>query len=936
MFVRQRTIARFSSKIQSRNGKALVALSAATACVALTQRSWADTYGSNGQLNLSQASSWIDETTPANTGVDVPSSNDIAQFDSDAALSATTTFTLGAQTSWLGLSVINPGAAVVIGGGSDTGNTLTIGADGINMSAAAQNLTLSDPLNLNTTQSLQTNTGFTFTNSTTTSLNGNLTVTGSGNATFTGAINAGSNNITMNGTGTLTLTAANAITGNTTLNSGTIYLATASGNATTNSSAGTGTIFLNGGTVHFTGSTSGANGYYNPIVVGSATTTTIAGGVQLAGNITGTGTLDIAVGSGSTVSLMATAGMLSSYDGYIEMGTSAGALRFNGVTGGSGFGLDMGTATATLNTRTAGTFTIGSLAGGASTIVEGSTSSNSGDNYTIGGLGATTTFAGTLENGTDGSSATTAITLTGGSLTLTGTDTYSGGTTISGGTLQIGNNTTSGSFGSGAVSDGSALVISRSDAAVSFSNAISGTGSLTNNGSGTVTLTGNNSFGGGTTISAGVLQADNATSALGTGAVLVGSSATLGGIGNITAAVSIASGASLSPGDAGVNHGGGAGVGTLTMSSLTLQPGSILNYEFGPGANDLTDVTGSNGLTVNGGGINLYQANSTSPFDTDGTYDIFQLSSAYSGSVTNLLSVLNAQGGVSYTWGSSGDFITLTINGGAASTAWNMAGGSSWAMARNWTAGVPNSVGASATLGSAITGPSTITLDGSQTVGTLVFNNNSGGSGTSYTVAAGANSGNLTFDNGGSTATAYISDISGNHAISAPVTLNSQLSVAISSATNTLTISGAIGGVGGINESGNGIVVLSGNNTYGGTTTITSGTLQVGAGGTTGSLGTNTSSISDSAVLAFNMSGTTTLSNVVTGSGALTQEGTGTLILATDNTYTGATNINSGTVQIATGETTALNNGNVAFGGTGGVLDINGNNISIATISGTV
>ena len=63
-----------------------------------------------------------------------PGVNDIAQFDSGTGLIAATTFTLGLNTSWSGVSVVAPGAAIVIGGGADNVNTLTLGAMGVNMS----------------------------------------------------------------------------------------------------------------------------------------------------------------------------------------------------------------------------------------------------------------------------------------------------------------------------------------------------------------------------------------------------------------------------------------------------------------------------------------------------------------------------------------------------------------------------------------------------------------------------------------------------------------------------------------------------------------------------------------------------------------------------------------------------------------------------------
>ena len=94
-----------------------------------------------------------------------------------------------------------------------------------------------------------------------------------------------------------------------------------------------------------------------------------------------------------------------------------------------------------------------------------------------------------------------------GTLILTGTNTYTGGTTIAQGTLQIGNGGTTGSIVAN-VTDKASLVFDRSDG-VTFSGTVSGTGSLTQGGGGTLTLTGLDIYTGGTTINAGTLQLGN-------------------------------------------------------------------------------------------------------------------------------------------------------------------------------------------------------------------------------------------------------------------------------------------------------------------------------------------------------------------------------------------------------------------------------------------
>ena len=292
---------------------------------------------------------------------------------------------------------------------------------------------------------------------------------------------------------------------------------------------------------------------------------------------------------------------------------------------------------------------------------------------------------------------------------------------------------------------------------------------------------------------------------------------------------------------------------------------------------------------------------------------------------------------MTYQWGTSGDDITLTISGGASATQWNNTGGGSWATAGNWTSGAPNSVGASGTFGSILASPSTVTLDGNQTAGSVVFDNSVGGSNPSYTIAQGAGgggTGTLIIDNGGASAVGSITVTNGSQAITAPITLNSNLSLGVANPGDTLTLSGPIGGAGAISDASSGVVILAGNNTYSGGTTIVSGLLQVGNGGPGGSLGTSTAPIANAGTLAFDISSSLNVVNSITGSGSVTMSGTGIVTLSGTNTYGGNTTINSGTLQVGTGDPTALNSGKLIFGGPG-VLDVNGNSISLTSISGT-
>ena len=131
---------------------------------------------------------------------------------------------------------------------------------------------------------------------------------------------------------------------------------------------------------------------------------------------------------------------------------------------------------------------------------------------------------------------------------------------------------------------------------------------------------------------------------------------------------------------------------------------------------------------------------------------------------------------------------------------------------------------------------------------------------------------------------------------------------------DTLVLANDIAGSGALNQIGTGTTVLTGNNSYSGTTAITAGTLQVGDGGTRGQLGTG--AVINNGALVFDRSDALTVAGPISGSGTLTQRGAGMTVLTGSNSYTGETTISSGALQIGNGGTTGtLGSGSVIDNG---------------------
>ena len=664
------------------------------------------------------------------------------------------------------------------------------------------------------------------------------------------------------------------------------------------------------------------------------------------------------------------------------------SLTIAGLTGSSG------AVTFALNGSATGNMITGAIADGSSpayvtenstgtwtltavnTYTGGTTISNG--TLVVGGAGqlGSGTYAGSITNtGTFTYNSSAAQTLSGvisgtgalnqngsGTLTLSGANTYTGNTAINAGIINAGVAEAPGvsgpfgvpatvagslSFGGGTLqysgannadysgrfvtSGGQPISIDTSGQTVTFATQIQGAGTtLTKTGNGTLSLAAaaGNTYTGNTTVNGGTLAVNNTSgSATGSGSVTVNSGGLLGGDGAISGAVTVNSGGGLAPGNS---------VGTNTVGSLTLNAGSINNFEFNSNpANDQTIVTTSGGLVINGSEFNLYTEGTTSPWTAPGTYNLIQYSGALSGSGTSGGSlnstwttvsasnphIANPQPGLFYQFGTSGGWITLTISSSFNTGSWGVDANGNWSVAGNWTAlsgsMPPRNAGDSATFGTG-TAERTVTLDANETVGNITMNNNN-----SFVIA---NSGKtLTLNNNGAGANLYVTGGAANQ-INTAAALGDNLTATVSS-NKSLAISGNIANTSGaktLTVNGTGTLALSGNNTYGpaaGTVgTVLSGgaILQVGSSTALGAGDVNVATASTlqagAAGLTVNnnldLSDNTTINGngnnfswggVIGGTANLVETGNGTLTLLNDNNNnSGNIIVNGGILSIPT------------------------------------
>ena len=612
------------------------------------------------------------------------------------------------------------------------------------------------------------------------------------------------------------------------------------------------------------------------LVIGSAgsSTLSVSGGAILNVNIQGNKSSD-AVIFGQLASANATVTITGPDTGLLSAGNVVvGNAGNSNVTLSAGGLLSAGTLAVASQAGSAGTINIGAAPGSspaapgtlsAASVAMGNGTAIINFNHTSTALPFSPAVTG---NGT--------VNILAGTTIFIANSTYSGSTSISpGATLQLGGILgvdNAGAITSNVTNNG-ALIADRADT-FTLPGIISGTGTLQQLGTGTTILTGVNTYSGLTTISAGTLQIGNVTtrSSLGTGAVIDNSVLAVNRIDVFSLANPISGTGQFMQIGTGITAlaADNTFTGKTTITAGTLQFG--VNGTTGSVVGPITDNSVLAVLRTNS--LTLSQVISGSgQFQQLGSgITIFTADNTYAGGTTISAGTLQLGNG-----STTGSLLgNITDNGGFA-----------------------------------VNRSNTLTLSGVIS-GTGIFNQL--GSGTTILTATNTFSGRTNVASG----TLQLGDGGATGAVAGTLIDGS---VVVIDHSNTFILPAVISGTGLLRQLGTGTTILSADNTFIGTTTVAAGTLQLGNGGTTGSIGVGT--VLDNSVLAVNHSNTLILPSTIGGAGQFQQIGSGTTILTADNAYTGNTTISAGTLQLGNAGSTGSVVGEIT---NNGILALNHSN----------
>jgi len=587
------------------------------------------TIGSNSTLNLGTGGLAGSIVTPTITN------------DGQIVANFTDTLTLAADIDGAGsIRKLGTGKLTLSGNNSYTGGT-TIGAGTIAVSSDANlgdvsgGLTLGLNLLGNPGGTLETTASFSSARAITLNSGGGTIATNSGVTTTLSGVIDGGGHLTKSGDGILVLTGTNTYGGGTRINGGTLAV---SSDANLGNAAGT--LSFNGGALQTMASFDSARaitinaggGIFN---TDGGVQTRLTGVIDGAGGLikNGTGLLILTGANSYSGGTIVNSGTLQLGEVGVA-GAIRGAVMNNGATlnfinvntsGLTGVVTNSGN-TNFRNDSSAGSALIISNSGGTTTF-EGS--SSAGNATVVANSGGTTIF-----NGNSSASNATVITNVGGVTQFLGTSNGSSARFITnaGGVLSMlglgpGPNSAGSIEGAGtyALGNGVVLQVGGNNLSTEVSGIITGVGGeLFKYGSGTLTLSGANTYTGPTTVNQGRLAVNGSI----TSNVTVYSLGNLGGSGTIFG--NVMNYGTLAPGNS---------IGTLTVSgNYTQAPGSTYQVEVNAaGQGDRLNVVGAPGTaTINGGTVQVLAQPGNYARNT--TYTILNATGGVSGTYSNVTS----------------------------------------------------------------------------------------------------------------------------------------------------------------------------------------------------------------------------------------------------------------------------------------------------------
>ncbi len=671
-------------------------------------------------------------------------------------------------------------------------------------------------------------------------------------------------------------------------------------------------------------------------------------------------------------------------DGIIQNGGDAAGTAWTDDIAGNG--ITVGVGGATFDSGAAGrSFRILDSIGGAGNVIiasAGSIQFNASDSYggtttvnsgatlllnaanSVGGNGNITLSGNLVANGTNAVSGTGNISITGGTLLLDSTTALSGGGLITfgtgTGTLEFGLYDTT-DYASEIKNSTTAVNINTNGQFVNFTGNLDSSNSagLTKNGAGTLMLSGSNSYGGTTTLTAGTLSL-NSSGALGSGSGLISfgggtlqytannttdyssrfaiATTTAGNTYRIDTNGQTISFASPLVADTAAGSLTKLGLGTLNLSATNTYTGTTavvqgtLNLQANAGGNV---INAASALSLQGGtfqvtGDNVGGADSQTLASTTAANGDSTLSLVQGGAASvmlNLGTLAHVSGGtINFAQGSNPGVLQFNTATGSASSLINDAGvayatvgGTDWAAkdsTNTYVVGGSTIAGfytldtATTISGNADVGATNTTLAAPAASTSLRFNDGTG----AWTL----NLGGFALSTGGILVTPNVGNnlatISSGTLSSDSTTTNKDLEIIQNNTANSLAISAVISNNGsvvtGLTKSGPGNLILSGANTYTGPTIVSAGTLSLPTGGSittsTGNIITVGNAAGHNAVLSIS-GGTVTAADTAVG-----QFGNSLLV---GSVLGAAGDIQMGSGTLTTAEQLTLGNGVGAYAG---------------------